>query len=114
MNPIVESYLLVEYIPTVEVGQSPSVRIKRILTARFDCWNDSLGSFFLSFLCYISKQKKLIFVVFIILASTEKRNLAKAQNAQKKEEIQKRLEKVQTQLGTKTKQPSVSSLTKRG
>ncbi|CAF1287230.1 unnamed protein product [Rotaria sordida] len=46
-------------------------------------------------------------------ANAEKRNLSKAQNAQKKEEIQKRLEKVQTQLGTKTKQPSGSSLTKR-
>ncbi|CAF1687565.1 unnamed protein product, partial [Adineta ricciae] len=46
-------------------------------------------------------------------ATTEKRNLAKAQNAQKKEEIQKRLEKVQTQLGTKTKQSSASSLLKR-
>jgi hypothetical protein len=46
-------------------------------------------------------------------ANAEKRSLAKAQNAQKKEEIQKRLEKVQTQLGTKTKQPSASSLTKR-
>jgi hypothetical protein len=53
---------------------------------------------------------KLIFV----LATTEKRNLAKAQTAQRKEEIQKRLEKVQTQLGTKTKQSSASSLTKRG
>ncbi|CAF5106779.1 unnamed protein product, partial [Rotaria socialis] len=49
-----------------------------------------------------------------ILANPEKRNLAKAQNAQKKEEIQKRLEKVQTQLGTKTKQPSTTSLAKRG
>ncbi|CAF4012893.1 unnamed protein product [Adineta steineri] len=46
-------------------------------------------------------------------ATTEKRNLAKAQNAQKKEEIQKRLEKVQTQLGTKTKQSSANSLIKR-
>ncbi|CAM4812301.1 unnamed protein product [Rotaria magnacalcarata] len=46
-------------------------------------------------------------------ANPDKRNLAKAQNAQKKEEIQKRLEKVQTQLGTKTKQPSTSSLAKR-
>lgn len=46
-------------------------------------------------------------------ANAEKRNLVKAQNAQKKEEIQKRLEKVQTQLGTKTKQPSTSSLNKR-
>lgn len=46
-------------------------------------------------------------------ASAEKRNLAKAQNAQRKEEIQKRLEKVQTQLGTKTKQSSASSLAKR-
>jgi hypothetical protein len=51
---------------------------------------------------------------FLIIVNAEKRNLAKAQNAQRKEEIQKRLEKVQTQLGTKTKQPSVSSLTKRG
>ena len=49
-----------------------------------------------------------------ILSTTEKRNLAKAQNAQRKEEIQKRLEKVQTQLGTKTKQASASSLLKRG
>ncbi|CAF4152988.1 unnamed protein product [Rotaria sp. Silwood2] len=46
-------------------------------------------------------------------ANAEKRSLVKAQNAQKKEEIQKRLEKVQTQLGTKTKQTSASSLTKR-
>ncbi|CAF3642961.1 unnamed protein product [Rotaria sp. Silwood1] len=46
-------------------------------------------------------------------ANAEKRSLVKAQNAQKKEEIQKRLEKVQTQLGTKTKQTSGSSLTKR-
>ncbi len=51
---------------------------------------------------------------FVILANVEKRSLAKAQNAQRKEEIQKRLEKVQTQLGTKTKQTSVNSLTKRG
>jgi hypothetical protein len=55
-----------------------------------------------------------LFRLFFILATAERRNLAKAQNAQRKEEIQKRLEKVQTQLGTKTKQPSVSSLTKRG
>jgi hypothetical protein len=46
-------------------------------------------------------------------ATAEKRNLAKAQNAQRKEEIQKRLEKVQTQLGTKTKQPSAGSFPKR-
>ena len=57
--------------------------------------------------------KQLISFYFIFLANAEKRSLAKAQNAQKKEEIQKRLEKVQTQLGTKTKQPSASSLTKR-
>ena len=49
-----------------------------------------------------------------LLANAEKRNLAKAQNAQRKEEIQKRLEKVQTQLGTKTKQASTTSMTKRG
>jgi hypothetical protein len=48
------------------------------------------------------------------LANAEKRNLVKAQNAQRKEEIQKRLEKVQTQLGTKSKQSSVNSMTKRG
>ena len=53
-------------------------------------------------------------VLLPVLANAEKRNLVKAQNAQKKEEIQKRLEKVQTQLGTKTKQSSLSSLTKRG
>jgi hypothetical protein len=51
---------------------------------------------------------------FLLSATAEKRNLAKAQNAQRKEEIQKRLEKVQTQLGTKTKQPSASSFPKRG
>ena len=59
------------------------------------------------------QKTKECFSVFI-LANAEKRNLVKAQNAQKKEEIQKRLEKVQTQLGTKTKQTSLSSLTKRG
>jgi hypothetical protein len=52
--------------------------------------------------------------LFLILANVEKRNLAKAQNAQRKEEIQKRLEKVQTQLGTKTKPASANSMTKRG
>jgi len=46
-------------------------------------------------------------------ANAEKRNFVKAQNAQRKEEIQKRLEKVQTQLGTKTKQTSASSMNKR-
>ena len=61
----------------------------------------------------IEDENSLNLFIFI-LATAEKRNLAKAQNAQRKEEIQKRLEKVQTQLGTKTKQPSVSSLTKRG
>ena len=54
------------------------------------------------------------FLLMSFLVSAEKRSLAKAQNAQKKEEIQKRLEKVQTQLGTKTKQSSASSLAKRG
>ena len=53
-------------------------------------------------------------MIDFLLANAEKRNLAKAQNAQRKEEIQKRLEKVQTQLGTKPKHPSVNSLTKRG
>jgi hypothetical protein len=67
-------------------------------------------------LIYISigRSQNPIISFFLILANTEKRNLAKAQNAQRKEEIQKRLEKVQTQLGTKTKQSSASSLTKRG
>ncbi len=68
--------------------------------------------FFSSFTKNEILRRKIHFI--FILANAEKRNLAKAQNAQRKEEIQKRLEKVQTQLGTKTKQPSASSLTKRG
>lgn len=74
-------------------------------------WHDHAFSAIKSWLFIIWKNVFHPWFSFFDLASVEKRNLA---NAQKKKEIEKRLKKVQTQLGTKIKSSSADSLAKRG